>query len=424
MAIRIGRSAEADRYAPGGRNYRGPIFGQQQPQLFMSIPTGGFMGQNQIGGQSAINVFRTPPPPSPSKAGFGQSPLRPPGATFGQSPLRPPGAVSRLGESSFKDRAEKYQRDVGEFNLGQKEAELKKRQAEADEIASGRFTIDGQAVTRAEMDQYQRNLERSSRNNPLMQDAQYMAAKASMPQAPQRDQFVSDESYQTAISDYLSNRRAQQQRFTQNLNNSRRNALINSINRFRNDPIGYLLGGGQGASTYSPDQLLSYLGQANQLFRATGQQGDFMDFILGGSSTSQGNVPSQSLQNLANLQAFNARDLAEREEEKRKSREQRRANQSSNRIQPKTPFVIADAPIAPQTPQSTGISRKDAIALRNKFLSDQRTRSTNDYVFRNLTPSERADPNFNSTARIKARRENDKERREAEKAFNALKLNY
>ena len=64
MAIRIGRSAEADRYAPGGRNYRGPIFGQQQPRLVTSIPTGGFMGQNQIGGQSGINVFRTPLTPS------------------------------------------------------------------------------------------------------------------------------------------------------------------------------------------------------------------------------------------------------------------------------------------------------------------------------------------------------------------------
>eukprot|EP00494_Astrolonche_serrata_P003952 UN03962 len=57
------------------------------------------------------------------------------------------------------------------------------------------------------------------------------------------------------------------------------NALINSINQFRNDPMGYLLGGGQGTSTYSPDDLMSYLGQANQLFRATGQQGNFMDFI-------------------------------------------------------------------------------------------------------------------------------------------------
>ena len=259
MAIRIGQPAEVVRGPKFRRNYRGPIFGQQQqPQLSMSIPTGGFMGQNQIGGQSAINVFRTPrPEPTPEE----------------------------LEAQGFEKRAMQYQKDVGEFNLGQKEAELEKRRAEAEQIASGRFTIDGQAVTRAEMDQYQRGLERSSRNNPLMQDAQYMAAKASMPQAPQRDQFLNDQAYQTAISEYLSpaNKQAREQDFTRNLNNSRRNALTNSINQFRNDPIGYLLGGGQGTSTYSPDQLLSYLGQANQLFRATGQEGNFMDFILGGS---------------------------------------------------------------------------------------------------------------------------------------------
>ena len=74
MAFRVGRSAEADKYLPGGRNYRGPIFGQQpsvfgqyspyqRPQQVMSIPTGGFAGQNQIGGQSSINVYRIPPPP-------------------------------------------------------------------------------------------------------------------------------------------------------------------------------------------------------------------------------------------------------------------------------------------------------------------------------------------------------------------------
>ena len=63
MALRLGQSAEADRYRPGGDRYRGPIFGQQQlPQPSMSIPTGGFMGQNQIGGQSGINIYRAPQP--------------------------------------------------------------------------------------------------------------------------------------------------------------------------------------------------------------------------------------------------------------------------------------------------------------------------------------------------------------------------
>jgi hypothetical protein len=259
MAIRIGQPAGVGRGPKFRRNYRGPIFGQQQrPQLSMSIPTGGFMGQNQIGGQSAINIYRTP---------------------------RPALTPEELREQSLEDRAKRYQQEEAEFNIRQREAELAKRKSDAEEVASGQFTIDGQAVTRAEMDQYQRGLERSSRNNPLMQDAQYMAAKASMPQAPQRDQFLNEQAYQSAISEYLSpaNKQAREQDFNQKLNQSRRNALRNSINQFRSDPIGYLLGGGQGTFTYSPDQLLSYLGQANQLFRATGQEGNFMDFILGGS---------------------------------------------------------------------------------------------------------------------------------------------
>ena len=44
-----------------------PSFGQQQQslplQLQYSIPTGGFLGQNQIGGQSGINVYKRPPAP-------------------------------------------------------------------------------------------------------------------------------------------------------------------------------------------------------------------------------------------------------------------------------------------------------------------------------------------------------------------------
>ena len=263
MAIRLGQSAEANRYKRGGRNYRGPIFGQQQqkqlPQPYMSIPMGGFMGENQIGGRSGINIYRAPQPE-----------------------LTP----EELEAQQLEERAAQYQQNVAEFNLGQREAELEKQRAEAEEIASGRFMLDGRAVSRAEMDQYQRAVKESSeraqadfnRENPF-----YAAAKASMPQAPQPNQFSNDQDYQSAISEYLSpaNKRAREQQFNQSLNQSRSNALTNSINQFRDEPIGYLLGGGQGSSTYSPDQLMSYLGQANQLFRATGQEGNFMDFILG-----------------------------------------------------------------------------------------------------------------------------------------------
>lgn len=214
-----------------------------------------------------------------------QSPLRPPGNVFfgGQSFLRPSGDVPR----SFEDRAEQYQQEAAEFNLGQKEAELEKRRAGVEEIASGRNTLNGRAVTRAEMDQYLQSVEQSGakaraefdRENPF-----YASIKASMPQAPQPDQFSNDQDYQSAISEYLSpaNKRAREQEFIQKLNQSRRNSLTNSINQFRNDPMGYLLGGGrEGSSTIPPSELMNYLGQASQLFRATGQEGNFMDFILG-----------------------------------------------------------------------------------------------------------------------------------------------
>ena len=265
MALRIGQSAEADRYRLGGDRYRSPIFGQQQqPQLYTSIPRGGFMGQNQIGGQSSINVFRTPrPEPTPEE----------------------------LEAQSLEERAMQYQKDVGEFNLGQKEAELEKRRAEAEEIASGRNMLNGQAVTRAEMDQYLQNIERSVKRDP-QEDALLMAAKAQMEPSPVRkkDNFgrfiESEKEYSDRLEEYLSpaNKQAREQKFARIMNETRRNALTNSINQFINDPMGYLLGGGQGTSTYSPDDLMSYLGQANQLFRATGQEGNFMDFILGNST--------------------------------------------------------------------------------------------------------------------------------------------
>ena len=286
----------------------------------------------------------------------GQSPLRPaPDVPLGgQSPLRPKPASLM----TFEDREKQYQQGAAEFQLSQREAELEQRRTDAEQIASGRNMLNGQAVTRAEMDQYQRGVEQSSakahayfnRENPF-----YASVKASMPRAPQPDQFSNDQDYQSAISEYLStaNKGAREREFNRKLSQSRKNALTNSINQFKNDPMGYLLGGGrEGSSTYSPDALMDYLGQASQLFSATGQEGNFMDFILGGSSTGQGAESSDQLR-------------------------------------------------------------------RNQFLSNQKARSTQDYVYRNLTPSERADPNLNSTARMKARRENFQERQEAERAFNA-----
>jgi len=270
MALRIGGSAESDRYKRGGRNYN-PFLGQQQPpQLSMSIPMGGFMGQNQIGGQSAINIYRAPEPK-----------------------LTP--------EQRFEDRAAQYQQDVAKFNLGQKEAELEKRRAGAEEIASGRNMLNGQAVTRAEMDQYMQRVKESGaraqadfdRENPF-----YSSVKASMEPSPTRIKDIfgrfseSEEAYSDRLEEYLSpaNKQAREQQFSQKLNESRTSALRNSINQFRKNPMSYLMGGGEDGSTYSPDALMGYLGQANQLFKATGQEGNFMDFILGRSGGIQKRV--------------------------------------------------------------------------------------------------------------------------------------
>ena len=265
MAIRIGRSAEADRYAPGGRNYRGPIFGQQQqPQLSMSIPMGGFMGQNQIGGQSAINVFRTPrPEPTPEE----------------------------LEDRAFRDRAEKYQKDVGEFNLGQREAELEKRKAEAEQIASGRFMLNGQAVSEADYNQYM-NRARSSgakaQSDFIRQDPFYFAAKQFVNQnfAPPRPRMPgeSQKQYQQRVDNYTRSTAVGMQNLTQRVyNQMRENALIRSIEQFRDDPTAYLMGGGIGPNTNTipPDELMNYLNTSRQMFQLTGGEGNFIDNLLG-----------------------------------------------------------------------------------------------------------------------------------------------
>jgi len=202
-----------------------PIFGQQQSNSY-SLPMGGnnFMRANQIGGPSRINVFRMPQSNPQLNAG-NQSSLRSPGATFGQSSLRPPGAIFGLGESSFEDRAEKYQQDLAEFNLGQREDELAKRISDTGEIESGRFMIDGRAVTSAEKDQYERNTRE---------------------QKQEEQQTLSD--------------------------------LTSSLFSLRRDPNNFFR---SGRSAEELGQLTSFLGQANQLLRASGREGNVLDFVLG-----------------------------------------------------------------------------------------------------------------------------------------------
>ena len=268
MALRIGGSAESARYQPGGRNYRGPILGQQQQssplQLQYSIPMGGFMGQNQIGGQSGINVYKRPP-----------------------APLTP----EEEEEQRLEERAAQYQKGVGEFNLGQKEAELEKRIAEAEEIASGKFMLDGQAVSREGMNQYHQNeAERVAKvraDNPIdpfyARARQYVAQNIPSPRpiAPGESQ----EQFQRRMESYAKNTAVQAQNVTQRVyNQMKENALIRSIEQFRDDPTAYLMGGGmsgQRTNTIAPDELMNYLGKANQMFQLTGGEGNFIDNLLG-----------------------------------------------------------------------------------------------------------------------------------------------
>ena len=268
MALRIGGSAESARYQPGGSNYRGPILGQQQQssplQLQYSIPVGGFMGQNQIGGQSGINVYKRPP-----------------------APLTP----EEEEEQRLEERAAQYQKGVGEFNLGQKEAELEKRIAGAEEIASGKFMLGGKAVSREEMNQYQQKSEQAAArvraDNPV--DPFYMRARQYIAQnePPPRPQMPgeSQEQYSARVQRYAGQQQNRARRTNQVYNQMKKeNALIRSIEQFRDDPTAYLMGGGmsgQRTNTIAPDELMNYLGKANQMFQLTGGEGNFIDNLLG-----------------------------------------------------------------------------------------------------------------------------------------------
>jgi hypothetical protein len=130
------RREEMNNRLRASANRLNPLFGQQQQQSNYSLPMGGgsFMRGNQIGGQSSINVYKTPGPE-----------------------LTP----EELEAQQFENRAAQYQQELSEFNLGQREAELEKQRAEAEEIASGKNMLNGQAVTRAEMDEYQRGVKQS-----------------------------------------------------------------------------------------------------------------------------------------------------------------------------------------------------------------------------------------------------------------------
>ena len=198
-------------------NRLNPIFGQQQqPQLYTSIPRGGFMGENQIGGQSSINVYRAPPPE-----------------------LTP----EQQREKMFEDRAKQYQQEMAEFNLGQKEAEL-------EELRRNRIIQEGK----------DRNAAHQIKNRYYMLDGEPVSA----------------EEMKAASGKYLREYTTPPEVTPEQ---ERTNSIRKSLRQFQQNPMQFLLGGGQNVG-----ELLSYINTANQLFKATGQEGDFMDFLLGGST--------------------------------------------------------------------------------------------------------------------------------------------
>ena len=222
------------------RNLTSPIFGQQQPNRrsqsisSYSLPMGGgnFMRANQIGGPSRINVIGMP-------------------QTNPQLNPRNPNALTTLGTlgagqpSLFERRAQQYQQDLAEFNLGQREAELSKRISDAEEIESGQFRIDGRAVTREEKTQYERDTEEQEQEE------------------------------QQALSDTAS-----------------------SLFSLQRNPEKFFR---SGRSAEELRKLTGFLGQANQLLRASGQEGNVLDFVLGKrvyapgrSFASQGFTPEEA----------------------------------------------------------------------------------------------------------------------------------
>ena len=121
------------------------------------------MGQNQIGGQSTMNIYRSP------NSQLAPTNLQYSPGSFGSGQMGSmPGQLSSLGSSIpaqpslFDQRAEQYQEGLAEFNLGQRESELLSQKRSAEEIASGQFMVNGEAVSREERDQYQKGIKEQS----------------------------------------------------------------------------------------------------------------------------------------------------------------------------------------------------------------------------------------------------------------------
>jgi hypothetical protein len=88
----------------------------------------------------------------------------------------------------------------------------------------------------------------------------------------------------------------------------RANSLQQSLSQFVQNPMQFLLGGGQNVG-----ELFNYISRANQLYGLTGQEGSFMDSLFGQSRSipvsSQGNRVGSSMNRatVPNKNTFSAR---------------------------------------------------------------------------------------------------------------------
>jgi len=149
----------------------------------------------------------------------------------------------------------------------------------------------GEAVTDAEMNQYMQGVRSSgakaqadfNRADPFyMRAKQFVNRNFASPRP--RMPGESQEYYQRRVDNYTKSTAVNMQNITQRVyNQMRENALIRSIEQFRDDPTAYLMGGrmGQRINTIPPDELMNYLNTSRQMFQLIGGEGDFMDYLLG-----------------------------------------------------------------------------------------------------------------------------------------------
>jgi hypothetical protein len=174
------------------------------------------------------------------------------------------------------ERNEYLNRQLEQSALEQQRRVAEKQLREQEQIASGRFMLNGEAVTSDQMREYQQRIQELVQADPM-----YMAYKQGLGEGT--GQISNEQEYQN----YLANKKSDT-----GFQDYQLNALRGSLEQFQQDPLSYLIGGGQGGSTYSPSDLLEYLGLGQQLFRSTGQEGNFMDFLLGGTQPGVTNPPN------------------------------------------------------------------------------------------------------------------------------------